>query len=312
MSRQNQERLDQGNGEHQEHDQRYRVQELPGNAIREGERREGDHCREHAHRYRPRDRAGARYRRPGTLQAVFPLRRDAFAHNHRVVHDDSHRQQQSEKRDQVQVQSEGREKQQRAQHRGGDANGHPDGHPEIEDHGKEQEHQRESEKPGADHRPELRVGEQRAVVPHEYAGARGRLIALDQCPGLGGELGHVVNFRGADVQEHRRDAVHFPVHIDIGEAVDDRRHVSQPYDRAVDVCNQGDIQEILAHHALLFSAQDQPARVRTQFSGRQVERGLAYRLRQPGNRQVVAPQLLLADDNGDFAVRRAENGNHRE
>ena len=121
-----------------------------------------------------------------------------------------------------------------------------------------------------------------------------------------------MNVRGADVQEHRRNAVHFPVHVHVGEAVDDCRHVPQPHDRAVDVCNQHDVQEVLAHHAFLVGAKDQSARIRTQLSRGHVERGLANRPRQLGNGQVVAPQLLLADDNRDFPVRRAEKGNHRE
>ena len=111
-----------------------------------------------------------------------------------------------------------------------------------------------------------------------------------------------MTFSSIHAYEHGRPAVKSRENLIIDETVTDLSDVTDPQNRAVQPRQQGNILEILAYPALGNGVQDDAARIRTQFTERDVEGFALHRVRNLADREFVSAQCLLVHLDRDLPV----------
>ena len=311
VGRQYEERLDQRDQQHEDHDVGNDPQQLQGARREEQERDEGDDGGQNAHAYGPGHPSRTQNRGIQGVPAPLALGGDVLTDHHRIVHDDADQHEQGENRQHVQGQVRGPEEQQRADERNGDAEGDPEGDAQVEHDHEADEHQH--------HACEsvLHNGQQKVC---DWAGAIGPHLdrhVLRHGIVHKGVLDDLHNFasrladRRVDLNQHGGDAVHSQHQILIDESIVDFSDITEPHDGAIQSRDERDVEELLADAALGQRLQNHAAGAGAQLAGSQVHRALAHNPGNLGEGQAVAAQSLFAYLDSDLAIARALQADQR-
>ena len=247
MIRQHQQRFDERNQEHRDHHHRNGARELPLRAGRGQQcgkrRRRGEHREEH----RRADPPGPVNGRSGPLAPALPFGKDAFAHDDRVIHDDSQRQHQRHQREHVHRDAQQLHEQEGPDERHGEPHRHPQSQPQLQEQRQRDQHERQPQQRVLDHQAKASRDLDRVVLPDVDIDPR-RQRRLDfgrQIVAHGRrDLEHLLVGTAVDVDADRRLPVVAHAQIGVGEPVPHGRDVAQPQRRAVRARQEDDVLEV--------------------------------------------------------------------
>ena len=246
MGRQNEQGLDEGEGEREDHDKGYGARELASAAREHHPGCKEDHRGEDGKDDRLDDHGCAVDGGCQAFLAIFRARVDGFADNDRVVDDNADHQQEGEGGDHVERDAHQRQEREAAREGGADTNGDPDGDLRAQKQKKRDQYEAKThQEVRADQADAAHIVDGR-VLPDRHRNARRRMFnGLVKISVHIVRHFHNVHFRAAhDLNEDRALAVDRGEEVHFLEAINHFRHVRDAHDRPIGHLLHDDIFEI--------------------------------------------------------------------
>ncbi len=302
VGREDEEALDERDEEDGDDDQRDRLDELPHRSAHEDQRREGGDGGEDGEDDGDADLAGAVDGRREVRFSELALLVDVLADDDGVVHDDPQRQDEGEEGDHVDGDPKDRHQKERPEEGDGDAEHDPQGEADLEKEPQDDEDEDEADGGVLQKQVPAALEELARVVPGGDPHRRRQQLALSLHVIVDDarDLRRLLLADPEDLHHRRRLAVEGGRRVGLLEGVAHGGDVAEAHQGAVGLGEDDDVGVLRADVAPLLGAQQDLPPFGADRSAGQIEGGAAHLLRNLVKGEIVTPQVLFGDLDGDL------------